>query len=46
MGHEIVPTSGIARTIFGRGQIITRNPKTGVLCGGSSPRADGLAIGW
>jgi gamma-glutamyltranspeptidase/glutathione hydrolase len=46
MGHEIVPTSGLARAIFGRGQIITRNPKNGVLCGGSSPRADGLAIGW
>ena len=46
MGHEIVPTSGIARTLFGRGQIITRDSKTGVLCGGSSPRADGLAIAW
>ncbi len=46
MGHEIVPTSGVSRMIFGRGQIITRNPKTGVLCGGSSPRADGIAIGW
>jgi gamma-glutamyltranspeptidase/glutathione hydrolase len=46
MGHEIIPTSGVSRMIFGRGQIITRNPKNGVLCGGSSPRADGLAIGW
>ncbi|MCE7743082.1 MAG: gamma-glutamyltransferase [Candidatus Heimdallarchaeota archaeon] len=46
MGHEVIPTSGIARSLFGRGQIITRNPKTGVLCGGSSPRADGLAIAW
>lgn len=46
MGHEIIPTSGVARSIFGRGQIIKRNPKNGVLCGGSSPRADGLAIGW
>ncbi len=46
MGHEIVPTSGASRMIFGRGQIIKRNPKSGVLCGGSSPRADGLAIGW
>ncbi|TFG09547.1 gamma-glutamyltransferase [Candidatus Heimdallarchaeota archaeon] len=46
MGHEVVPTSGLSRVIFGRGQIITRNPKSGVLCAGSSPRADGLAIGW
>jgi len=46
MGHEITPTSGFARSVFGRGQIITRNPKNGVLCGGSSPRADGLSIGW
>lgn len=46
MGHEIIPTSGVSRMIFGRGQIITRNPKNGVLCGGSSPRADGMAIGW
>lgn len=46
MGHEIIPTSGVSRMIFGRGQIITRNSKNGVLCGGSSPRADGMAIGW
>ena len=46
MGHNIVPTSGLARMVFGRGQIIKRNPKTGVLCGGTSPRADGLAISW
>ncbi|MHA1447502.1 MAG: gamma-glutamyltransferase, partial [Candidatus Heimdallarchaeaceae archaeon] len=46
MGHEIIPTSGIARMIFGRGQIIKRDSKSGVLCGGTSPRADGLAIAW
>jgi gamma-glutamyltranspeptidase/glutathione hydrolase len=46
MGHDIIPTSGIARMVFGRGQIINRNPKTGVLCGGTSPRADGIAIAW
>lgn len=28
------------RVDFGRGQIIVRNPKTGVLCGGTEPRAD------
>ena len=46
MGHSIVPTTGHARMIFGRGQIINRNPKNGVLCGGTSPRADGIVVGW
>ena len=48
MGHEVKwPIKGYARCeLFGRGQIITRDPKTGVLCGGSDPRADGIAIGW
>jgi gamma-glutamyltranspeptidase/glutathione hydrolase len=46
MGHDIISVSGAARSMFGRGQIITRNSDTGVLCGGTSPRADGLAIGW
>jgi gamma-glutamyltranspeptidase/glutathione hydrolase len=46
MGHEVVPVSGYARAAFGRGQIIVRDPETGVLCGGSDPRADGQAVGW
>jgi gamma-glutamyltranspeptidase/glutathione hydrolase len=46
MGHEVVPCSGSRRGIFGRGQIIHRNPVTGVLTAGSDPRADGCAIGW
>ncbi|MCK4971704.1 MAG: gamma-glutamyltransferase [Candidatus Heimdallarchaeota archaeon] len=46
MGHSVVPTTGYARMIFGRGQIINRNPKNGVLCGGTSPRADGIVVGW
>ncbi|MBM3291058.1 gamma-glutamyltransferase [Candidatus Bathyarchaeota archaeon] len=45
MGHEIIPVAGFGGG-FGRGQIITRHPKTGILCGGSDPRADGLAIAW
>lgn len=45
-GHEIVPLSGYSRGAVGRGQIILRNPESGVLCAGSDPRADGLAIGW
>jgi gamma-glutamyltranspeptidase/glutathione hydrolase len=46
MGHEVIPASGMARSIFGRGQIIKRDPETGVLVGGSDPRADGMALGW
>jgi gamma-glutamyltranspeptidase/glutathione hydrolase len=46
MGHPVRPVSGMGRAIFGRGQIITRDPATGVLCGGSDPRADGLALGF
>jgi gamma-glutamyltranspeptidase/glutathione hydrolase len=46
MGHEVVPSSGWRRGYFGRGQIIHRNPDTGVLTGGSDPRADGCAIPW
>ncbi len=45
MGHPIRPMVGFSRAIFGRGQIIRRNPETGVLEGGSDPRADGLAMG-
>ena len=45
-GHTVVPTSGFARSIFGRGQIILRDPDTGVMIAGSDPRADGLAIGY
>lgn len=46
MGHPVRPVSGHARATFGRGQIITRDPETGVLCGGSDPRADGAALGF
>lgn len=45
MGHEVIPRSGYGRGFFGRGQIIRRDPKSGVLTGGSDPRADGQAIG-
>jgi len=40
------PFRGEKRGLFGKGQIITRNPQTGVLCGGSDPRGDGHAIGY
>ena len=46
MGHDVKPASGFTRTVMGKGQIIIRDPETGVLCGGSEPRADGQAVGW
>ena len=44
MGHDIEKVSGHSRAVFGRGQIITRDAESGVLCGGSDPRADGCAM--
>lgn len=44
MGHAVKPTSGMARAIFGRGQVILRERGSGALWGGSDPRADGLAM--
>jgi gamma-glutamyltranspeptidase / glutathione hydrolase len=47
LGHEVAPVSGIRRSpVFGRGQIIVREPETGVLIGGSDPRGDGAAVGY
>lgn len=46
MGHAVVPVTGDARSVFGRGQIIRRDLETGALWGGSDPRADGQAVGW
>jgi gamma-glutamyltranspeptidase/glutathione hydrolase len=45
MGHNVIPTNGQMRGIFGKGQIIIRDSASGVLIGGSDPRADGCAIG-
>lgn len=45
-GHQLSLERGIDNVLFGGGQVILRNPKTGVLCGGSEPRMDGAAIGW
>ncbi len=44
MGHQVEVVSGYRRALFGRGQIIARDPVTGVLAGGSDPRADGAAL--
>jgi gamma-glutamyltranspeptidase/glutathione hydrolase len=45
-GHDVLVVEGYERTIFGGGQVISRNPDTGVLTAGSEPRKDGAAVGW
>lgn len=45
-GHVMRKLTGTQRGMFGRGQIILRNPHTGVLSAGSDGRADGCAMGW
>lgn len=44
MGHELQVAADFGS--FGRGQIIWRDEKTGVLCGGSDARTDGFVAGW
>jgi gamma-glutamyltranspeptidase/glutathione hydrolase len=44
MGHAVSMVSGMERALFGRGQVILRDPHSGVLAGGSDPRADGCAM--
>ncbi|CAK0893764.1 unnamed protein product [Prorocentrum cordatum] len=46
MGHRVRRVRGWSRTVFGRGQIISRDPATGVLVGGTEPRADGAVLAW
>ncbi|MGE5842603.1 MAG: gamma-glutamyltransferase family protein [Deltaproteobacteria bacterium] len=43
-GHEVQRVTGYDRVLFGRGQVILRDSQTGVLTGGSDPRADGCAM--
>jgi gamma-glutamyltranspeptidase/glutathione hydrolase len=38
--------AGADRIGFGGGQIILRDPESGVLIAGSDPRKDGCAVGW
>ena len=45
-GHDVLVVEGYERTIFGGGQVISRDPETGVLTAGSEPRKDGAAVGW
>lgn len=44
MGHDAYEVTGLARSLFGRGQVIRREAD-GTLWGGSDPRADGCAMG-
>ena len=44
LGHRVHLVSGYDRSVFGRGQVILRDPATGILTGGSDPRGDGLAM--
>lgn len=43
-GHIVAKVTGWERASFGRGQVILRERATGVLTGGSDPRADGCAM--
>jgi gamma-glutamyltranspeptidase/glutathione hydrolase len=43
-GHPVQKVRGWERAIFGRGQIILRDPVSRVLTAGSDPRADGCAM--
>ncbi|MDP2994773.1 MAG: gamma-glutamyltransferase, partial [Anaerolineales bacterium] len=43
-GHPVREVTGWERALFGRGQVILRDPATGVLTAGSDPRADGCAM--
>lgn len=46
-GHNMAPNVvGHARSVFGRAQIIKKDPETGVLWAGSDGRADGCALGF
>lgn len=44
LGHPVTIVRGMERSLFGRGQVIWRDPASGVLWGGSDPRADGCAM--
>jgi gamma-glutamyltranspeptidase/glutathione hydrolase len=43
-GHLVDKVTGWERATFGRGQVILRDLASGVLTGGSDPRADGCAM--
>lgn len=43
-GHALLPAG--AALHYGGGQVIVRDPASGVLIAGSEPRNDGAAVGW
>jgi gamma-glutamyltranspeptidase/glutathione hydrolase len=43
-GHTLLPRD--AAVHYGGGQVIIRDPRTGVLIGGAEPRNDGAAVGY
>jgi gamma-glutamyltranspeptidase/glutathione hydrolase len=45
-GHTVHVKRGYERIEFGGGQVISRDPETGILTAGSEPRKDGSAVGW
>lgn len=45
-GHDLIPKERAGYYHYGGGQVIIRDPDTGVLIGGSEPRNDGAAVGW
>eukprot|EP00927_Polykrikos_kofoidii_P080277 TRINITY_DN77149_c0_g1_i1.p1 TRINITY_DN77149_c0_g1~~TRINITY_DN77149_c0_g1_i1.p1 ORF type:complete len:581 (-),score=82.56 TRINITY_DN77149_c0_g1_i1:92-1834(-) len=45
-GHRCRRVSGWEREVFGKGQVIYREPDTGTLVGGTEPRADGAVLAW
>ena len=44
--HHLAPVDDFREGHFGGGQIILRDPETGVLTAGSDSRKDGCAVGW
>jgi gamma-glutamyltranspeptidase/glutathione hydrolase len=45
-GHRLAPIDSFGQGTFGGGQIISRDPDSGVLKAGSDPRKDGCAVGF
>ena len=45
-GHKLGLMAGRSRVSIGGAQVISRDPQTGVLQGGTEPRKDGAVVGW
>ena len=46
LGHRPLVVTGDDRLLFGTGQILTIDPDTKVVTGGTDPRHDGIVAGW